>query len=258
MNINAVSACWSSYPYQKAIQNIVDGTLEPIIGVLAHQHVQLCPQHADYISEPLIDHLMNQFPDIQFRLHADVRLKNKRGYSIDLSDFCDENLWYFQELAQISQQMKAPLYSLHAGRRNGSIDELFEKAKKMEDIFDCPVAIEGLYPFNGHQYFIDSWHEYEKLSQSGCNYAIDLSHLNILATKEGWREDLVLETLSKNQCKEIHVSFNEGYHDSHMIGTNEQKEQWEKWHFFIKNSCTKADIFSEGNQVMHMRKINKT
>ena len=83
MKINAVSACWSSLPYHLAIKNISDGTVEPIIGQLHSEHVQLCPQHSDFLSESLIDSLQENFPDIQYRLHSDVRLINKRGVTID-------------------------------------------------------------------------------------------------------------------------------------------------------------------------------
>lgn len=258
MKINAVSACWSSLPYETAIDNIFSGTVEPILGNLAFDHVQLCPQHPDYVSEKLIDGLMAKFPDIQFRLHSDVRLVNKRGVTIDLIDYNEDTKWYFQTLANFSKTMKAPLYSLHAGSRNNhTIQDLFDKAKYVQDLFDCPVAVEGHYPFNHNKYLINCWAEYEALYHSGLPYALDLSHLNIVAHREGWQEDLTVEMLASSQCKEIHISFNEGHLDNHMIATENQYELWSKFKNMIEKSNSKADIFSEGNQVLHLRKQKK-
>lgn len=255
MKINAVSACWSSLLYEMAIQNIADGTIEPILGELATEHVQLCPQHADFISESLIDKLQDKFPQIQFRLHSDVRLVNKRGVTIDLIDFNEDTLWYFKELAKFSKQMKAPLYSLHAGaRQNYTLQQLFDKAHRLQELFDCPVAIEGHYPFGNNKYLLNSWIEYEALFNSGLDYALDLSHLNIVAHREGWQNDLTVAMLAYSKCKEIHISFNEGHLDNHMIATEDQTPLWSKWKEMIEQSHSKADIFSEGNQVLHLRK----
>lgn len=258
MKINAVSACWSSLPYTKAIQNIADGTIEPILGQLLSEHVQLCPQHPDYLSASLIDSLQEKFPEIQFRLHSDVRLINKRGVTMDLIDFNDDTKWYFETLAQFSQRMHAPLYSLHAGtRNNNTIQELFDKALRLQDLFDCPVAIEGHYPFSNNKFLINSWNEYEALFRSGLNYALDLSHLNIVAHREGWEHSLTKEMLASPQCKEIHISFNEGHMDNHMIATTDQTPLWTMWKTMIEESKSTADIFSEGNQVLHLRKQQK-
>lgn len=258
MKINAVSACWSSLPYTKAIQNIADGTIEPILGQLLSEHVQLCPQHPDYLSASLIDSLQEKFPEIQFRLHSDVRLINKRGVTMDLIDFNNDTKWYFETLAQFSQRMHAPLYSLHAGTRNNStIQELFDKALRLQDLFDCPVAIEGHYPFSNNKFLINSWNEYEALFRSGLNYALDLSHLNIVAHREGWEHSLTKEMLASPQCKEIHISFNEGHMDNHMIATTDQTPLWTMWKTMIEESKSTADIFSEGNQVLHLRKQQK-
>lgn len=259
MKINAVSACWSSLPYDMAIQNIFDGTIEPILGQLSSEHVQLCPQHPDFISNELLSRLQENFPNIQFRLHSDVRLVNKRGVTIDLVDFNSETKWYFETLANFSKSLNAPLYSLHAGNRNSEkLEDLFNKAHRLQEIFDCPIAVEGHYPFSNNKYFINSWNEYESLFNSGLNYALDLSHLNIVARREGWQYDLTKEMLTSPKCKEIHISFNEGHLDNHMIATEDQTPLWTIWKNIIEQSQTTADIFSEGNQVLHLRKQLKT
>lgn len=255
MEINAVSACWSSYSYQDAIRRIHEGTVEPLFGQLASTHVQLCPQHANFLSLDVINELMTLYPTIQFRLHSDVRLINKRGYTIDLIDFNEDTLWYFKTLSEFSKVMKAPLYSLHAGiRGNHAISELFNKAQALQEVFDCPVAVEGHYPFKSNHYFIDSWKEYEQLYLSNLPYALDLSHLNIVAFREGWDYDLTKQMLASNNCKEIHLSFNEGRMDSHLVSQDMHNDQWEVWKEMIENSGSQATIFSEGNQVLHLRK----
>lgn len=258
MIINAVSACWSSYTYYEAMRLIHEGTVEPIFGKLAHQHVQLCPQHANYLTEDLINDLLNLYPDTQFRLHSDVRLVNKRGITIDLIDFNKDTRWYFETLSQFSQQMNAPLYSLHAGTREGrTMSELFDKAQELNELFHCPVAIEGHYPFKNEKYLICSWKEYEQLYLSKIPFALDLSHLNIVAHKEGWDYDLTTEMLSSEQCKEIHLSFNDGILDSHYLSLEKNLEQWEIWKPMIEKANSNAVIFSEGNQVLHLKKTSK-
>lgn len=258
MIINAVSACWSSYTYQEAIRLIHEGTVEPLFGVLAHEHVQLCPQHANFLSETVINDLINLYPDIQFRLHSDVRLKNKQGYTIDLIDFDKESLWYFETLAQFSKQMNAPLYSLHAGERDEkTLDELFDKAHALNEVFDCPVAIEGHYPFKNDKYLLSNWKEYEQLHLSNLPFALDLSHLNIVAFREGWDYDLTQEMLSSPQCKEIHLSFNDGIMDSHYLSQEQHTKIWNNWQPMVEKANKEAVIFSEGNQVLHLRKQGK-
>ena len=64
--------------------------------------------------------------------------------------------------------------------------------------------------------------------------------------------------LASPQCKEIHISFNEGHLDNHMIATEDQTPLWTMWKTMIEESHTTADIFSEGNQVLHLRKQSKT
>ena len=255
MIINAVSACWSSYSYEDSIRLIHEGTQEPIFGKLSSEHVQLCPQHSNYITEELIIHLMNTYPDIQFRLHADVRLKNKKGKTIDLINFNEENRWYFKELANLSKLMKAPLYSLHAGiRGNSNLDELFEKQQELQELFHCPVAVEGHYPFKNNHYLISNWAEYEQLYLSKLPYALDLSHLNIVAHRVGWDYDLTQEMLSSKQCKEIHLSFNNGILDSHNLSLEENLSLWGKWKTILEKRNKEAVVFSEGNQVLYLKK----
>lgn len=256
MIINAVSACWSSYSYQDAIRLIHEGTIEPVFGQLAHEHVQLCPQHSQYLSEEVVDSLLQDYPDTQFRLHSDVRLINKRGTTMDLIHFGEDTRWYFETLAKLSKQMKAPLYSLHAGvRGDKTLQDLFDKCKQLQELFDCDVAIEGHYPFKNDKYLLCNWKEYETLLNSGLPFALDLSHLNIVAHREGWQYDLTQELLNSKQCREVHLSFNDGVTDSHYISQEHHTKEWEVWKPMIEKGNKDAVIFSEGNQVLHLKKM---
>ena len=72
---------------------------------------------------------------------------------------------------------------------------MFDKARRCSDLFGCPVAIEGQYPAAGddpHKLLVSSWPEYRAVLDSGVPYALDLSHLNILAHRTGQRDDTLV------------------------------------------------------------------
>jgi hypothetical protein len=256
MKIHGVSASWSSLTYQEAVANLIKGTTEPILGMIDTSHIQLCPQHSNYLSEELLVQIMEQYPTTKFRLHSDVRLKNKRGVTIDCIDYNEDTLWYFKTLSYFSNILKSPLYSLHAGaRKDYTIHSLFDKCHAMQDLFQCPVALEGHYPFKNQYWLIDCWKEYDLLLKSGLPYALDLSHLNIVAKKEGWNWDLTKEMLASKQCAEVHISFNEGHLDNHNIAYELYLPLWEQWKTLLQNVNPEATIFSEGNQILAIRKM---
>ena len=260
MNIQSASSCWSSYPYKKAIKNLLtQKTVEPLIGVLSTNHVQLCPQHSDYLSDELIEFFMQTYKYTQFRLHSDVRLKNKKGYTIDLSDFNEETKPYFKELARMSKKMKAPVYSLHAGKRLISLNELKNKYARLQDIFeDCTVAVEVLYPFKNNHWLLDKWQEYEWLLNNDIKFALDLSHAYIVEQRYGKNDDLVNTMIASPLCTEIHISFNDGKMDSHYLATDEHNTKYKSYLEQIKNKQEHCVVFSEGNQVLHQKKLAKT
>ncbi|MDR2032821.1 MAG: hypothetical protein LBP86_11370 [Azoarcus sp.] len=88
-----------------------------------------------------------------------------------------------------------------------------------------------------------TWAEYRALFESGVPYALDLSHLNILATWSGRRETaLVAEMLACERCLEIHVSDNDGHGDGHLVC------EAPPWWFDLLDGCHGgAVIFAEGN-----------
>lgn len=258
MKIHGVSACWSGKTYEDAISLLNQGTIEPILGQLSVEHVQLCPQHQNILTPSLITQLMQDFPHIQFRLHSDVRVPKKTGYTLDLIHFDDNSLWYFQYINDLSKQINAPLYSLHAGVRKGlTLLDLFKKYEKLQSIFHCPIAIEGHYPYKNDHYLIFDWKEYEQLYLSGCNYALDLSHLNIVAEREGWNWNLTEKMITSHHCKEIHVSFNEGIMDSHILSHQQYEKLWQLWKPLIELKNDDCIVFSEGNQSLEQRKLDK-
>ena len=80
-----------------------------------------------------------------------------------------------------------------------------------------PVLVEGMYPTrNGsEEYLMSTWQEYIDVMDSGFCYAIDLSHLHIVANREGERPDWVYQLITHSNCKEVHVSHNNGRSDAH-------------------------------------------
>lgn len=115
----------------------------------------------------------------------------------------------------------------------------------MEDVMGVPVGVEGMYPAPGDRYLISTWHEYRVLLESGVKYALDLSHINILAERSGTREETLLqELLSSPSCIEIHVSGNDGQRDSHCQLAS---QPW--WYqALLTHRNPDAVIFTEGGQ----------
>ena len=80
-----------------------------------------------------------------------------------------------------------------------------------------PVLVEGMYPTRdgSEEYLMSTWQEYIDVMNSGLCYAIDLSHLHIVANREGQRPDWVYQLITHSNCKEVHVSHNNGRSDAH-------------------------------------------
>lgn len=253
MIINAASSCWSGKSIQEAVQKIVNGeTYEPLFGTIAANHIQICPQHTDYISDEVVEELVGKYPNTQFRLHADIRLKNKRGFTVDLSDYNSDTEWYFKEVARISAKLNSRVYSLHAGKRTVSLDAFKEQYLKVQDIFgDITLCVEGLYPAGMDKWLIDKWEEYEWLAENNIPYALDLSHLKIVAKKYGANSAMVNNMMANELCHEVHLSFNDGNLDSHDIAGDKFTKEFSKYKGFLNHKNENSVIFTEGNQVLH-------
>lgn len=250
LSIQTASACFPGWRIEDAVRACNAGIREPLLGDLQTQHIQLCPQSRGVIDESLCDSLMAEFPNIRFRLHANARVMPNM-VRWDASSFNDETRHYYARLAEISKRLNAPAYSLHAGHRgNTDMPGMLENLKRIQDIFgDIPVAVEGLYPNPRNAQLMDSWKSYQSVYDSGAFVALDLSHLNLLPNPEAHKE-LWMAWLESTQTLEVHLSGNDGDHDSHGLLVN-APFWWEGLN--QANIGARAVLFSEGDQVRAAR-----
>lgn len=219
---------------------------EPLLGPLSVRHVQICPQNIGDINVEDAKALRADNPDVRFRLHANARVK---GWSsrADASSFGAFE-GYFYELYDVMAALDAPAYTWHAGlRRNADFNQVLWRTRALEDSLGIPVGIEGLYPTDDDRYLLSTWEEYEMLLHSRVKYALDMSHLQILAHRHGRkdREWIVKALLQSDACIEIHLSGNDGDGDCH--GQLATEPWW--WDLFRKYANPTATVFTEGNQV---------
>ncbi|MGU2415341.1 hypothetical protein [Burkholderia cenocepacia] len=242
--VNLSLAAWPGLRFEDALEATARKPLhEPLLGALVTDHVQLCPQNRGILTADLAEHLRDRFPQTRFRLHANVRVMPERCLA-DWADWKQDDP-YWQTLATRSRSLNAPAYTAHAGRRNRcTLSRLFENARQAVTLFNCPVAIEGHYPTRDNQYLISDWHEYRALFDSGIPYALDLSHLNIVACRTRRREPtLIREMVACERCIEVHLSGNNGTGDEHRVL---EHEPW--WWSLLDVIHDAAVLFSEGNQ----------
>lgn len=242
MRAHVSLACWPGLCHEEAVQRLVAPPVEPCFGRLSIAHVQLVPQNMGTLDGTLADLFRQAFPATRFRLHANVRVL-PRHVMVDLSNLTRHTEWLCQA-ARISQRLDAPAYTAHAGLRSqASLDEMLDNARRCADVFGCPVGIEGHYPTPRDTWLVSSWEEYRAVFESGVPYALDLSHLHIVATHSGRHEEtLVAEMLACERCLEIHVSANDGRGDQHDVC---DEPPW--WFALLAGAHPAAVIFSEGN-----------
>lgn len=214
---------------------------DPLLGRLSTRHVQLCPQNTGRLDAEAAAALRRDFPGVTWRLHANIRVEE----TLRLVDLCD---WqtepaYFGKVAQVSAALNAPAYTAHAGRRaHASLSEVLQHAREAEQWFGIPVGIEGHYPAPSNPWLLSTWEEYRALLESGVAYALDLSHLHILAVQSGRQElGLTQELLASARCLEVHVSANDGRADQHFPLT---APPW--WWPLLASIHPDATVFSEG------------
>ena len=246
MTGHASLACWPGLRHEQAAQRLLTDNSEPLLGTLSTAHVQLVPQSFGILTEAVVDSLLAAFPNSRFRLHANVRVLPTHRIA-DLSGYRSHADWFCQA-ARISRRLAAPAYSAHSGSRSeATLAEMLDNARRCADLFGCPVGVEGQYPAEGDPWLVSSWAEYRQMFESGLPYALDLSHLNILATRSGVRDDtLLLEMLACERCIEVHVSDNDGQCDWHQVC---EQPAW--WFPLLPHINPNAVVFSEGN---HRRK----
>lgn len=231
-------------PFRQAISEmLIHPPEDPLLGALSSHHVQLCPQNTGRLDREAATDLWRNFPGITWRVHANVRVEETLRI-VDLCDWPQEGT-YFRQVAQVSATLKAPAYTAHAGRRTqASLAEVLRYTQEVEQLFGVPVGIEGHYPAPGNPWLISSWGEYRQLLESGVRYALDLSHLHILAVQSGRQErSLVQELLASDRCLEVHVSANDGTADQHLPLT---EAPW--WWPLLAATHPDAVLFCEGRQ----------
>jgi len=110
------------------------------------------------------------------------------------------------------------------------------------------VGIEGHYPTKHDIWLLSTWAEYRVMLESGVHYALDLSHLHIVATGSGYVEwNLLRELLASPKCLEVHVSANDGSADQHhALDVNAVPWWWPLLAYVHANTV----IFSEGRQTI--------
>lgn len=216
---------------------------EPLLGALGFSETQLCPQNRGILTVDYAQGLREMFPAVRFRLHANVRVQETRKIR-DLVDW-RRDVPYFQALAEVSRCLEAPAYTAHAGRRDqGNLDDVLDAARRAQDLFECPVGVEGHYPTEGDTFLVSSWQEYRELFESGVPYVVDLSHLHIVACQSGVYDlALLRDMLACDRCLEVHLSDNDGAKDQHRVLAS---APW--WWAALDAVHDQATVFSEGTQ----------
>lgn len=253
--IMAASAAAPGISHIKAVEAIAAGITDPVLGTIGYDHVQLCPQHSGKLSMDSIEILMDKYPSTSFRIHATPRVAGDHTHHIVDAANAHEYPEQIQATANLSKRLNAKGYTLHAGlRNNANLAQAFDNTKRLADIFQCRVGIEGLYPSLGRtsKWLLSSWAEHEELLKSGVDFAIDLSHLGIVAKRERQqRHDLVEALLSSDHCIECHVSDNDARTDSHRPLTAGSPPWWLP---FLVHVNPEAVTFYEGIAIDPRRK----
>lgn len=242
MKAHVSLACWPGLRHEEASKFLLAPPVEPCFGRLSAEHAQLVPQSMGLLDDALADRLRATYPATRFRLHANAWVLPRHVFA-DLSSYALHADW-FSQAAHVSRRLDAPAYTAHAGARaHASLAEILDHARHCADLFGCPVGVEGHYPTRHDAWLVSSWAEYRALFESGVPYALDLSHLNILATRTGHREvTLVAEMLACERCLEVHVSDNNGRGDTHEVCA---VPSW--WFPLLTHVHDDAILFAEGN-----------
>ena len=242
--VHASLGAWRAVSVQGAMERARHAS-EPFLGPISLAHAQICPQNPGKLTVDDAETLRLTFPATQFRLHANAQVAGWSSQA-DASTF-GEHEGYFHTLSRVSEALGARAYTWHAGRRkHADLNMVLWRTRALADEWGIDVGIEGLYPTPDDRYLLSTWDEYEMLLRSKVKFALDLSHLNILAHRHG-RENkswLVQELLQSDACIEIHFSGNDGDADTHGQLAS---EPW--WWEFLDRANPDAVIFSEGGQV---------
>ena len=243
MKINAASAVAPVTTHKRALAHIAQGLEDEVLGTISMDHVQLCPQHAGYIDQALIEELVAAYPKTAFRLHASPKISGHGRSIVYLSNW-HEHREYIDEALRLGHLMGRHGHTIHAGEKqdcdiNGMLDRLDDLQQKT----GMPIGVEGLYPSPRDRWLMADWQEHERVAERGFSYALDLSHLNIVSRVHGRQDELVKDLLSSPQCIEVHVSGNDGRADSHKP-LDARAAPW--WLDLLRHARSDAVIFYEG------------
>ncbi|MEY2117325.1 hypothetical protein [Rhodanobacter sp. FW106-PBR-R2A-1-13] len=248
LRVNAASATLPGIDMIEAVSRIHAGLVEPALGVLATDHIQLCPQNSGTLDEALCEALRARWPATQFRPHANVRVL-PRLRVFDASTAPEQATPLLALVADRCRRLTSPAYTIHAGyREHATLAQMLDNVRRLQDVFPCPVGVEGLYPREDKPQLMDGWAEYEAVMASGVPLAIDLSHLQIVAQRQGRHDDLVRALLASPTTIEVHLSGNDGRRDSH-----EPLSDLPWWWPLLDAKHPGAVVFSEGNQLRPTR-----
>ena len=251
MRACATTACFPGFSVRAALARIADGISEPLLGELGSAFVQLCPQNMGRITEQEAEALRADFAGMRLRTHANARVDPAGHRLLDLSTVTEHTLPYYRLLGDRNRRLGAACTSLHAGYREHceTLQQMLDHRQRLQDeVFgEIVLAVEGLYPNRRRPQVLDSWAEYEALLRSGAPFALDLSHLQIVAAAERCEHhDLVRELIGSRSCMEIHLSDNDSRSDAHL--TLSVAPWW--WEDLVTTPVQPGCvIFSEGNQL---------
>jgi len=242
--IHATTAQFPGLSWRLACKKVHEGFLEPFWGKISTDHVQICPQTSATVDTAAAEFLMEKYPQTKWRLHANARVLPQH-FIYDASTVSQDTLFYFKELFARQKTFGSRIMSIHAGYRKNCSEKDFWKnvdiLRNLAALYDTEVAIEGLYPSEKAPQWIDTWSGYEDILKKEIPFALDLSHLKIVAKKEGWKKDLAEEMVSSPFCREIHVSENDGLRDRH-----EKIKNPPKWLDCLVRAHPSSVVFSEG------------
>ena len=244
------AASFPAFTYKEAAAALHAGVTEPLIGAVSPRKIQLCPQNRGLLNQRVALQLAGDFPNTEFRLHANVQVGERR-VAYDASVFHDtEYRRFFNDVRNVSRVFSAPVYSLHAGyQANCTLQELIDNMRRLQDFMpDLTVAVEGLYELPAKPQLMDTWDAYQAVYDAGICVALDLSHLNLLPNRPD-RDSIVRDWLRRPQTVEIHISDNDGSRDQHRL-LNAATPPW--WWPLLNDSLPHlpytTTIFSESNQ----------
>ncbi len=218
---------------------------DPVLGFIGTNILQLCPQGRDALTQETCERLVETYPHLKFRPHANIRVDDKLKMVDAVSILSDDD--YVAKVGVACKTLKADGYIMHPGLKvSGSLSQVIEACKELSDRYGIAVGVEGMYPALRLKYHLSTWGEYQILLGAGVHFCIDLSHLNILKNSTGFVPlSLVRELLNHPLCLEVHVSGNDGRSDQHRPL---EESVW--WLPLMKDVNPNALVFYEGYQAV--------